>query len=612
MLYLAFLFAHFCLCTLFFQLVQRPLFCIYNKRLCAVPITIRDIAAFSWHGLYTDVKVAGYMTAFPVLLVWAYTHFPAFDITGWLIVYEVVNAIVIALLCVADTALYRFWQFKIEASVLHYLRSIKGTFASVQASYIILAILAIVSIAALLMAALIALVNAFDLSAHPLMNLPWWGHLLVVVAALMVVAVIYCVIRGLHHHPDSPVYSYYCNIQFFNHCAVNPVYNFIYSIHVNDDIGSQFQAFDAGFCQERFASLYPTKGTPQIQLLNTDRPNILVIIWESLYDHFIESLGGKSGVTPNFDRLTEEGVYFTNCWAGSFRTDRGIVCILSGYLGMPTTSVVIHTKKLPSLPALPRTLRDKAGYETTAVHGGELKIFHKADYYWASGHDLLVEEKNFQRDDTDVRWGVQDGKVYEWLADDIAKKTQEGKRWFTTFQTLSSHEPFRVPYSRIPDNDVDNSFAYADEVFGQFVEQLKNTPAWKDLLIVVTGDHGLNVNEATASDRNSHIPLLLLGGAVRKPMKIDTLINQTDIAATLLGQMGLSHDDFIFSRDVLADSYTYPFALHSYNNGFIFRDATGVTYYDNVSQQALEGADAKREETAKVILQTLYTDFGKR
>jgi len=63
---------------------------------------------------------------------------------------------------------------------------------------------------------------------------------------------------------------------------------------------------------------------------------------------------------------------------------------------------------------------------------------------------------------------------------------------------------------------------------------------------------------------------------------------------------------------VLADSYTYPFALHSYNNGFIFRDATGVTYYDNVSQQALEGADAKREETAKVILQTLYTDFGKR
>lgn len=552
------------------------------------------------------------MTAFPVLFVWGYSHLPVFDITGWLMVYEVVSAIVIALLCVVDIALYRFWQFKIEASVLHYLRSIKGAFASVSTSYIFFATLAVGSIAALLTVALTTLVKAFDMSVHPMIDLPWWGHLLVMLVAIMVVAAIYCTIRGIHHHPDSPVYSYYCNIQFFNHCAVNPVYNFIYSIHVNNDIGGQFQAFDDDFCQQHFTSLYPTKGTPQMQLLDTDRPNILVIIWESLYDHFIESLGGKINVTPNFDCLTKEGIYFTNCWAGSFRTDRGIVCILSGYLGMPTTSVVIHTEKLPSLPALPRTLRDEAGYETMAVHGGDLRIFHKSDYYWAAGHDVLVEESYFNRDDTDVRWGVQDGKVYDWLANDIAKKTQAGKRWFTTFQTLSSHEPFRVPYNRIPNNDVDNSFAYADEVFGRFVEQIKQTPAWKDLLIVVTGDHGLNVNEATASDRNSHIPLLLLGGAVRKPMKIDTLINQTDIAATLLGQMGLPHDDFIFSRDVTADTYTYPFAFHSYNNGFIFRDATGVTNYDNVAQMAVEGDDAKRIETGKIILQKLYSDLSKR
>lgn len=610
--YLCFLIAHFCICSLFFQIIQRPLFYAYNKRLCPKQISIKDIFALSWHGLYTDIKVAGYMTAIPIILLWVYIHFPVFNITSWLVVYEIVNAVVITLVCVSDTALYRFWQYKIEASVLHYLRSLKGTFASVSVSYISLAILAVSIIAGVLMTALIVLVRSFNLTTIRPLYLFWWEHLLVVFIAFIVIAIIYCIIRGLHHHPDSPVYSYYCNIQFMNHTAVNPVYNFIYSFHVKDDISSQFQTFDKDFCQQRITELYPTHGTPTLQLLNTNRPNILVIIWESLYDHFLKSLGGKDNVMPNFDKITKEGVYFTNCWAGSFRTDRGIVCILSGYLGLPTTSVVIHTKKLPAMPAFPRTIRDLAGYETMAVHGGELKIFHKADYYWAAGHDLLVEENNFQRDDADTRWGVHDGKVYSWLIDDINKKTAAGKHWFTTFQTLSSHEPFKVPYNRIPDNKVDNAFAYSDYVFGQFIEELKQLPAWKDLLIVVTGDHGLNVNEASATDRNSHIPLLMLGGAVRQPMTIDTLMNQTDIAATLLGQMGLPHEDFTFSRDVLADTYTYPFAMHSFNNGFIFRDHTGVTYYDNVSQKALEGENPQREQTAKLILQALYTDFGKK
>ena len=145
---------------------------------------------------------------------------------------------------------------------------------------------------------------------------------------------------------------------------------------------------------------------------------------------------------PHFDQLAEEGVLFTNCWAGSFRTDRGLVCTLSGYLGMPTASAILYTNKLPHLPALPRLLRDKAGYETMAVHGGQLNIFHKSDYYWTSGHDLLVEEHYFPSDAPRCRWGVHDGYVFDWLADDIITEAEKGKRWFKTFQTLSSHEPF--------------------------------------------------------------------------------------------------------------------------------------------------------------------------
>ena len=607
------LFVHFCVITLFFTIVQRPLFVAYNYTLNSRPTTFPDIVDISWHGLYTDVKVAAYTTAAPVLMVWAYIHFHCFNLSLLLLVYDALTAFAVALVCVADTVLYRFWQFKIEASVLAYLRSLKGAFASVSAGFVALAFAAVAIVAAILFIPLTMLNNALDLTSVQMPVLTWWQHLLTVAAGISMAASLFCIIRGLHIRPDTPVYSYYCNNQFLNHCAVNPVYNFVYSIHLDEDFASQFQAFDAEWCQQQFEPLFPTTGSPQLQLLNTTRPNILIVVWESLCSQFMGCLGGRSNVMPRFDQLAGEGILFTNCWAGSFRTDRGLVCILSGYLGMPTTSAILHTSKLPHLPALPRTLRDQMGYKTMAVHGGELKIFHKADYYWASGHDQLVEQCHFPADAPATRWGVHDGVVFSWLADDIIEKAEKGEApWFTTLQTLSSHEPFKVPYDRIKDNEVDNAYAYVDEAFGQFVDKLKASPAWKDLLIVVTGDHGLDTTCAPDKDRNTHLPLLLLGGAVSKPMKIDTLMNQTDIAATLLGQMGLPHEEFLFSRDVLSDAYRYPFAFHTYNNGFIFRDATGVTHYDNVAQTALDGHDTKREETAKVILQTLYTDFSKR
>lgn len=41
-------------------------------------------------------------------------------------------------------------------------------------------------------------------------------------------------------------------------------------------------------------------------------------------------------------------------------------------------------------------------------------------------------------------------------------------------------------------------------------------------------------------------------------MQVDKIMNQTDLAATLLGQLGLEHTAFTFSRNVLGSDYKYP------------------------------------------------------
>lgn len=371
--------------------------------------------------------------------------------------------------------------------------------------------------------------------------------------------------------------------------------------------------FDDKECEEITSRLFPTSGRPKRKLLRTDRPNILFVIWESLGAEFVPSLGGKENVAVNVDRIAaDEGILFTRCTAGSFRTDRGLVCLLSGYLGQPTTSVIRYTRKLPNLPALPRRLK-KEGYVTTAVHGGELTIMHKSDYYLAAGHDTLVSQKDFPSSAPTCKWGIQDGYMFDYILNDIKEKTERGERWFTTFQTLSSHEPFTVPYNRLPDDEVGNSFAYTDHCFGEFIDRLKTTPAWDNTLVVCVADHGYNASHNPVSrQKYAHIPILLTGGALAESGRIDTLMSQTDLAATLLGQMNLPHDEFLFSRDVLADSYSEPFSFHTYTNGFMFTDERGVTIVDNVSGDAIEGSDPGREKKGRAILQKLYEDLANR
>lgn len=589
----------------FFLLVQKPLFIIYNNKASNLgKMTAADVADIYRHGIKTDLITTAYFTALPLFAGLAKLLIPGFGLRIFMTVYCAAVALAVGLATVSDTALYKFWQFKLDRSVLAYLHSLKGAMASVSTAYIVVALAAWLLVSAVVF----AFIATLSTSIAPLVVSSLSGFLTAILAPLEMLvgaAILFAIIRGLGRRPNNPSVAYYSNNTFYNHCALNPLYSFIYSLSVKVKFKDEFRFFPADECERIVKPLYPTSGTPQIRLLNTTRPNVLFVVWESLGARFVESLGGAKNVTPNLDRLAKDGVMFTRVDAGSFRTDRGLVCLLSGFPGLPTASIIRMTKKLPALPALPRVFQEM-GYETTAVHGGDLAIFHKKEYYLTIGHDRIVAQEDFPADSPTCKWGVHDGVVMNWLYDDIMEKTRRGAKWFTTFQTLSSHETFEVPYSRIPDDEIANAFAYVDHCFGELVDRLKTSPAWKDLLIVVVGDHGCNSGEPLARNEYAHIPLILLGGAVKEPRRIDTIMSQADTAAMLLGQLDLPHSQFPFSRDTLADTYVNQFSLHTYNNGFMVRNADGYTVFDNASRRAIDCPDETRETMGKAILQTLY------
>lgn len=589
-------------------ILQKPLFMLYNGSI-EKGFGFADYMQVMVHGASLDAATAGYLTAFPFLLVLISIWFRKFPLKKILYGYYILAAALISIIFVVDMALYTFWGFKLDASVFLYIDSPKEALASVSVGFILLRVLAILL--------LIALNSWVLLKITPSVLTATRKRIAGTAGMLLLGGVLFIIIRGGVTESTSNIGQvYFSNEPFLNHSAVNPDFSLLSSMGKSQDFASEFNFFDEEKRAALFDGLYPTTdGDSIIQVLNTKRPNILIILMEGFGGAFVEPLGGLPDVTPHFNRLSKEGIFFTNCYANSFRTDRGTVCTFSGYLGLPTASVMKIPAKSRTLPAIAEGL-SKAGYKTDFLYGGDINFTNMKSYLLSTGYQRLTANTDFSlAEQTSNAWGVNDDITFEYLYNQLRNRKEEGP-WHTAFLTLSSHEPFEVPYHRLEDK-IPNAFAYTDECLGKFVDRLKQTPAWKDLLVICLPDHGFYYPRegANAMPRFYHIPLLWLGGAVKQPMQVDKIMNQTDLAATLLGQLGLEHTAFTFSRNVLGSDYKYPFAFYSFNNGFSFRDSTGVTVFDNNSGSILfdePEADESRLDKGKAILQTVYDDLGNR
>ena len=588
---------------------QKPLFMLYNDA-SGKGALFSDFFRVMGNGMSLDATTAGYLTALPFLLVLVSIWVKKFSLRKLLLPYYIIAALLSAIVFVVDMGLYPFWGFKLDASIFLYLDSPKEAMASVSLGFILLRVVAMLLLTAFY-AWLMYKVTPRKLEAT---RKRIGGTL----GMLFLGGILFVIIRGGVTESTSNVGQvYFSNNQFLNHSAVNPCFSLLSSMGKSKDFASEFNFFDEEQRAKLVEGLYPTSdGDSLTSVLRSNRPNVLLVLMEGFGGAFIEPLGGLPDVAPNLNRLSEEGVFFTNCYANSFRTDRGTVCALSGYLGLPTASVMKIPTKSRTLPAISEELV-KAGYNTDFLYGGDINFTNMKSYLLSKGYQHLTADTDFSLAERSSNvWGVNDDITSEWLLEQLKQRTEEDAPWFTTYLTLSSHEPFEVPYHRLEEK-IPNAFAYTDECLGKLIDGLKQSPLWEDLLVVCIPDHGFCYPQGT-TDRGgefSHIPMLWLGGAVKEPMKIDKIMNQTDMAATLLAQLGLDHSMFPFSRNVLGSDYVYPFAFYSSGSVFAFRDSTGVTAYDikaDCISYEEPSASEERLKKGKAILQTAYDDLGKR
>lgn len=610
-----FIFCFFCTCLLLMA-VQKPLFMLYHFDQ-AKDIPLMDYLRVIGNGAKLDVSVAGYLTVIPLLLSWVALWYDHPVLKRIMNLYLFLIALLLSALFCIDAELYTYWQFKLDATVFFYLQSPANAMASVTigmfVKQIVLIAIGTAAIYFLLKYLVLPLFPADEKSKLPY---PVYGS----IALILVGGVLFIAIRGGVTTSTANIGRvYFSQNQFLNHSAINPGFSLLASLSKSENFQEQFDFYPEEKRQGLFSPLFPEKNTTpkdSVRLLNTSRPNILLILLESFSANAIESLGGTPDITPNLNRLSQEGVLFTQCYASSFRTDRGLVAALSGYPGQPTTSIMKIPAKSRTLPSIARSL-DSAGYRSDVLYGGDINFTNMKGYFLSTGYSAVTSDTDFPIHQRLSKWGAQDDVTFRYLYGELSARQQDDAPWMTTFLTLSTHEPFEVPYKRF-EHPYLNTLAYADSCIGSFIDSLKCTSIWDDLLVVFVSDHGFRYPETLLdySPERFHIPMLWIGGAVESPRRIDTIFSQTDLPAMLLGQMELPHDSYRFSRDILNGEYRHPFAFYTFNNGFSIIDDSGCSVYDNtggrVIYQSPEAGSERRIEYGKAILQTLYDDLGNR
>lgn len=588
--------------SLLVMAIEKPLFLLWYHAQAA-EASAAELALVVWNGLKLDQTVAGYITALPLLVVLAALWIPGrwsrSVLKGYLLVIAAVSATAFA----ANLALYEYWAFPLDSSVLQYLASPKEALASVTAGQLLLQLLVAAAVfggMAWCYLRVLRLYNPARRSTHRA------GSTLVL---LLAAGVLFLPIRGGVSVATANVSKvYFSGRMFLNHAAVNPLFSFLSTLSDGDDALYEYEFFPE---PERAAIFEPLRGDLPAgigtdTLLRTRRPNVVLFLVESFGRSTVDERVGGEPVAPEFQRLKGEGVYFDNLFANSFRTDRGTVAVLSGFPAQTKMSVMKLPVKSQRLPSIARSLR-REGYATSFYYGGDLNFTNTASYLYGTGFDRLTWQKDLHFDAPTSKWGYADDVVIDAFTDHVLAEAASQRPFFAAMLTLSSHEPFDVPFAKF-DDPMLNAMAFTDASLGRFVERVRQTPVWNDLLVILIADHAYPYPYGIAnSDALRHrIPMLWLGGAVRRPAVVETYGSQSDLAATLLAQLGIAHGDFLFSRD-LFDPARPKFGYWCFNNGFGVADAGGTTIFDCTSARVISpDSTAAQLRDGKAMLQTTY------
>jgi phosphoglycerol transferase MdoB-like AlkP superfamily enzyme len=592
--------------------IQRIFFLsYYHSELKGIPFS--QVLLSFFYGLSLDMSASCYLLALPALLM-------SIGMTvkkdkAFFIAINWINYLLIAVCLVigfVGIALYANWGQKINSKALSFLIYPSEVGGMVFDKYNLLYF-------AIFWGFTLLLIYVYRKFFKPIKNIST-GLIRGFTFFILFTSVLLVGARGgFQKIPVDKGRSYFSKNPVLNYASLNDFWNF-FDIVLHPEIKTNPYLFtDKQTALNTIAGLYNAPDSTEY-IVKTARPNIVLIIMESFSADAIACLGGEPGIAPKFDSLAKEGLLFTNYYATGFRTDQGVVALLSSFPAQPVSSIIHNFPKFEHLPNIIKTMGEN-GYYTSFYYGCDLGYADTRNYLKLAGINLIKEKNNIPHT-RETDWGAYDEDVFKYQMIDLNKQKQP---FFSAMFSLTNHEFFTGDVEKIrqgnSENDLyHNTTHYSDLCLYNYIQLAKKQKYWDNTLYIIVADHAhkhpleRKYNEVA----RHHIPLLICGGALKEEYKGKVFAktgSQLDVSAIILGQLNIKNSGFKWSKNILNENIK-GFAYYTFDNGFGFVTDSSEVVYDNTmhtiisSRSKFPGAYVNRSlSRGKAMLQLVFQEY---
>jgi phosphoglycerol transferase MdoB-like AlkP superfamily enzyme len=350
--------------------------------------------------------------------------------------------------------------------------------------------------------------------------------------------------------------------------AKNGIYSFFAEFRNNELPYDQF--YQTLLAADAFKRVRQLIATPNSKFISKDpvditrlitnageenKCNVIQITVESLSSEFLGVFGNPRKLTPNLDKLSGEGLFFTHFYATGSRTVRGMEALTLSVPPTPGQSIVRRPLN-ENLFTLGSVFRSR-GYDTSFLYGG-FGYFDNMNYYFAENGYKVIDRAAVPKEAITFAnaWGACDGDVYNWALKEADASYAAAKPFHQFIMTTSNHRPFTWPEGKIDlpskTSGRDGAVKYTDFAIGEFIESARSKPWFTNTLFVIVADHCANsAGKTVLPVKEYEIPLIIYQPSLVKPKRIDVLCSQIDLPPTILGLMNWSYKSRFYGKDVL-------------------------------------------------------------
>ncbi len=592
-----------------FQL-SRIYFVLYNTNLFEQN-SLQVYFETAFHGFRLDLSASAYCIG-GLLIIEVLRQIFKRKLIAVQKIYLIFTFTLILFITIADPELFQKWGNKFNSQVLVYItHPMEMALSAGATNWAKTALYTVVFLVFLVL---------FYKTILKVLNKKAEFHYLNTLCLLLYMGLDFVLIRGgLGLATISQSASIYSDQSVKNAAAINSFWNAFYFIFTNSDVIYKRHLYyleDANADQYFKEQLSGPADTTK--LFTTNCPNVMVVMLESITANASYYFSKNNKHTPYLDKIANENLSFMRCYASGDRTEKGLVTVLSGYPAQPSSSIIVFPDKMSKLPSISKSLRTQ-GYKNYYFYGGDAEFASMKAYLLVQQFDYIFDRVSFKPENLTSKWGAHDEHLYNLV---LEKLSAEKGPFFTTIMSLSSHEPFDVPYhnKKIVNDEwygFKNSIEYADVCLFNFLEKCKQQPWYANTVILLVSDHGHDIGLKDVhyfGPEKYHIPMVITGGALNQTyrgVKYEQVVSQTIIPQLILSQLGLPTADFDWQTGF---EHNIGFAQYHYNNGFGRVNNTQHAMFDNDTRKCYDYRGPKADSLnflnqAKAFQQVLIKDF---